>query len=342
MATIAGSNLTVRIHSSDGKSSGWYYRPDVTENAAFPDKSLRRKFFPLVSPDIVSDSGAATLTDIVAISFDGLGNSGAGATYTGVAPAFAVRSAMVGLGEGIAPPSTRGVVYVLDEILGSARSPAAVHAFSTTALTDVVIQAVDPLDGPALIVPLSDVATAVAPANYQGVYSIVGTRSPASTVATPTMVVTQKHAGTTVASVTLDGVMRPGNHYVDFGTTPLPLVAVPDENISVSFTFALAPSGSWGEVLVLNVNSPLMMLEQVDPPRKHVWIDEPAIVTGIGKVFVATTDRTDAAAPPQPPALSLPFTVKAPATSLLIYSTAAGPSVSLSYIDHWNVEPGGV
>lgn len=331
--TLADGRLTMRLHSG-ATWSAWYYQPDATENIAFAEGTWRHPSFDPTTPDQISAGGAADLTVIDAVSFDLVSVGPDTAPYQ-IGPVTA--GPLPGEGS-----SDRGNLFVLDTILGSARSPAAVHLSSTVAMTDAIAQAVDPADGPPLLVVTSDVATAAAPQQYQGVYSILGTRVPASAPTTPTLTIVQKHGGVTVAtSAALPGETLPGDHYVDFGNVSLPLVAIPDENVSVSLEFTVAPSSSsWAEVLVLNTNSPLMMLEDISPAVNNVWQDEPSIDTGIGKVWLGDDpDRLDAYSPLTPPTLCLPFTVKAPSVELFAYSTAAAPNAGVEYYDRWLVEP---
>lgn len=235
--------------------------------------------------------------------------------------------------------STYGTVFDLD-VLGSARSPVQLTLSSGLAMSDWLV-ATAATDCPPMLAVSTATATVAAPAAYSGVYRVLASVVPAAAVATPTCTVTQYVDGVQVATETLDGTQTEGNAYVDFGTVPLPLVGVPADSQSVSYGFALTPSGAaWGDVLVLDVDQPLAWVPNLPTAQTYGWIDEPEATAQLGRVWVgSTTDRSDARSPSDPPDLSRPFSVRAPGVSLLVYSTAGAPDVSLSYYPHWLVEP---
>ncbi|HET7303982.1 MAG TPA: hypothetical protein VFJ12_05455, partial [Segeticoccus sp.] len=227
--------------------------------------------------------------------------------------------------------SQYGTVLGLD-IVGAARSPVMLTVTGAAPMTDCLIATADPAVPPMLATAGSE-ATAAAPAAYDGVYRVIGTLAAADAVGSPTCTVAQLIDGVQVASEVLDGTQTDGNHYVDFGVVPLPMVGVPDDNRAVSYTFTLSPGGAaWSEVLVLNVDQPMAWLPNLAEPMAYGWIDEPEPTAQMGRVWVGSTaDRSDARSPADPPDLSLPFSVRAPATQLLVYSTSGAPDVSLSY-----------
>lgn len=229
--------------------------------------------------------------------------------------------------------STRqGSVLSLDDIKGAARSPVRVTISGKTPMTDWLVAAADMAVPPMLAVS-ANVATAAAPAPYDGVYRVIGALAPASAETNPTCTVAQLIDGVQVASQVLDGTLQAGNHYVDFGVCPLPMVGVPTDNEAVSYTFTLSPADTdWSEVLVLDMARPVAWLPNIATPMAYGWIDEPEPTAQMGRVWVGSTaDRSDARSPADPPDLSLPFSVRAPGVQLLVYSTSGAPDVSLSY-----------
>ena len=76
--------------------------------------------------------------------------------------------------------------------------------------------------------------------------------------------------------------------------------------------------------------------------KPYVWIDEPALGTGLGRVYAGTlADRTDAAgiADKLSDSSGGGLMVKAPCSRFLAYSTAGAPNVSLTYFPRWLMEP---
>jgi len=174
-----------------------------------------------------------------------------------------------------------------------------------------------------------------------GVYSVMAGLSPAVSLSTPKVTITQKTGATVLGTKILDGAMQPGNRYVDFGTVTLPLVPVADENDSVNYTFTFTPSSaSWGELLILNVNGNIVWCSDMTAAN-NIWIDAPNIATGIGMVWAGSlADKTDAKSIMDKIVMSGgPLQVKAPISRVLVYSTTSAPGIQLRYKPHWLTEP---
>lgn len=271
-------------------------------------------------------SGTLDLTAVVSYDLSVVGAVGYKIDYVHAGP------------ESTALLSTRGTVLTLD-IVGSAPSTAAAVVSNNAGVTDWLLACIDGTEGEPLLTVASNVATA--PSGYDGTYQVLGALSPAAALTTPTCVVAQLIGGTSVATRTLTGTTRAGNAYVDFGSVELPLVAVPDENASVTYTFTLAPSStSWVEVLVIDVMAAMVLVDNLSTARKVGFVDEPELTVDLSRVWVGDlADRSDARAPLNPPNTVQTLQVKAPSTRLLVYSTGGAPDVALSYWPRWLAEP---
>lgn len=329
-ASSDGTSMTpVSLRVSD--SAGRWSRYDAPTISAVGADFWQLLSWPLTTPSQVSAAGAADLTAVAAVSLSMVRGWPAGDVIIDDITASDAPTAT---------NSSRGTVYQLP-IVGSARSTAKVALASTAGMTDLLVASVfSDCENPMLRV-VSNVATAPAPACYDGVYSVIGALAPAESLTSPTCVVAQLINGTQVASQTLAGLQAAGNHYVDFGQVALPLVPVPDENTGVSYTFTLAPSSSsWSEALVLNAAASLTWVQNLTTTPAYAWVDEPVLPAQVGRIFVgAAADRTDARGLASPPIQSRPFQVASPSTRLLVYSTSGAPNVTLDYDPHWLVEP---
>ena len=245
------------------------------------------------------------------------------------------------------PASTpRGTVFSFDDIVGSAKAPAAAYLSGASAMTDFLMYSAPPEESdsdlfPSMIPITASAGTIPAPVKLNGVYSVLAGVSPATALATPKLTIVQKQGATTVATKVIDGVQQAGNHYVDFGSVSLPLVPVPDENIDVNYAVSFTPTNaSWTELLILNVNGSLVWCSNTTAVQ-NVWIDSPNIATGIGMVWGGASDgRVDASSLMDKTIMSGgPLQVKAPLSKVLCYSTTSNPSLALSYHPHWLTEP---
>ena len=234
--------------------------------------------------------------------------------------------------------TSRGTVFNLSGILGSAPAEAAGLAYGST-MTDLLMLSTQ-IDANPLLAVTSNATSIPAPAPHRGVFSLIGCVTPATALSNPQLTVTQKAGTTTVISKTLTGTQQAGNHYVDFGTLELPIAPVAPTNTQTNYTFTLTPSStSWTELLLVDTDGSLLWIPSMTAAT-FVQVDEPTVATGIGAVWVGSQgDGSDWVSPTSPPIISKPLHVKAPSARLLVYSTAGAPDVRLSYYPRWLVEP---
>lgn len=328
LSSASGTKGTLTLFDTSGRWSRWVMPYNASAVVSWQNASVDLSD----DPDATASTGAADLSAIASFAF---GVTGSSTTASGD---MAFDTLMAGPKDSLLTTQHGSVVQL--NITGSARSTVAMTVSNVTPMTDCLLAAADVSVSPMLPVA-SSVATAVAPAAYDGVYRVIGALVPASTEVSPTCVVNQLVGGVSVATQTLTGTLLTGNHYCDFGAVALPLVGYPDDNQAVSYTFTLAPADTdWAEVLVLDVDQPMVWLSNMSTSRSRMWVDEPDALAQLGRVWVGSAaDRSDARSPSTPPDLSRPFQVQCPSVRLLAYSTSGAPAVSLTYFPHWLVEP---
>lgn len=328
--SLNDSDPAIRLWDSAGNWS----RYTVASVGMFPTGT-----WVLAGADLASPTETSTTPCNLAavVAYDLMASTLTTADYnvTGVSMAVYLDTVTAGPADA-ANLTPRGTVLSLDGIKGSARSTAAVVLTNSVAMTDWLVASIDGTTGDPLLVVTSNAATGT---GYDGVYSILCGRTDTSALTSPTLTVTQKIAGTTVATRTLTGAVN--GKYVDYGAVELPLVDTPDENTGVTYAFALSPtSTSYADLLVVDVDASMVWLPTLSTARKVGMVDEPDPLAGVGKVWVGDlADRSDARAPVTAPILSRPMHVQAPGVRTLAYSTSGAPSVTEYYWPRFVAEP---
>jgi hypothetical protein len=234
-----------------------------------------------------------------------------------------------------ATTSTRGSVLTLGPILGSARTTAGITVSSPTAMSSLLVACIDGTTGDPLLAITSNKASG---AGYAGTYSVLAPLRAPDIPTNPTLTVSQKIAGTVVATQVLTGIQPAGNWWVDFGTVSLPLVATPDENASVTYDFAVAPTTltTWTDLLIVDVYASMVWLSNLSTARKVVMVDEPPPEVDLGGIWVGDAlDRTDGRAPMTPGVPTRPLHVQTPSTRLLVYCPGSGIITLSAMVLYW-------